>query len=313
MMFTAEKTVASICLTFSQAINIAVVDFYQCKSLGMQTLMDLLYVDFVYYHGMHQLLLCSNTLFLAKPMPTNITTLLVSRLPHFFVLAMCIQMSVIAIGKFIHVYKQHLILEANSTDKEIVNRIRIITIILIVVTESIAVYSGHVYREFEYLTGECYKGRCDQGEVAALYILLALILNGSLSLAICINERKLRRKIIDVNMMGKSPENDSNNKKEKMKKTLLGFLLFSLYGSSMILLMTQGKKVLSEEEIVRSVGLITICVVFPSAAIIIKKKFRVHINKRFHHCKAEIQNCVRIFCSSSHPNIKREEKDSNLY
>ena len=304
-----ENIISSVCLAFAVCTNIAVIDFYRSKPLGKQTLMDLLYVDFIFYHGTHQFLLCSYTLFLPRPMATHLA-LVISRLPHFFVLAMCLQMSIIAIGKFIHFYQQHLILEANLTDNQIVTRIRMTTMVIIGITETVAVYWGHVYREFEYLSdGACYQNRCDKGQVAAVFIILALILNGSLSLSICIKGRKMKGKVLDVSIVDQQQQqsySSSDNNKDKMMKTLLSLFLISLYGSAMILLMTQGKEVLlSEAEVIRSIGLISICIVIPSAVLMAKKKYRVHIAKRFYHLKEKLNNV------SSNSNIEHIKDEKN--
>ena len=270
------EIVSAICLFMAMAINALVIHYYRSKPLGMQTLMDLLYIDFIIYHGGLQFCSCLYTFF-PKPMPI-LPALIVTRIPHFFILALNIQLSVISIGKFVHVYQQHLILDADLTDKEIINRIRFMLIIMIGVTETIAVYNGHAYREFEYLVGECYNGNCDQGQVAGLFILVAIILKGSLSLAIFRKEMQMRRRINDAAQIENGKIN-GKRKRSKVMKTFLFIAIILAYGICMILLMTQGKGLMDDQDVVRAIGLVSICIVFPVGIVLMKDNYRNHLLK----------------------------------
>lgn len=284
-----EKVVAAVCLLVVSPINAIIVDFYRSKALGMQTLMDSLYLDFIFHHGLSQFLACSFT-FLPKPVPT-LPALILTRIPHIFALAMFFQLSVVAVGKYVHVYQQHLILAADLTDKEIVNRIRILTFVVVSIAEFVAIYNGHAYAEYEYLTGECYQGICDRGQVAVWFILLAFLLNGGLSLTMFIQERRRQKRIFDQRQQSLRQEDSAmerERRRKKMIRTLIAFFFLSVYIFSMILMRTHGKNYVDNEEIIRCFLLITICIIFPSVTLLLKNNYRCHTAKRMAQLWAKI-------------------------
>ena len=269
------EIVSIICLPLALLVNILVIHFYRSKPLGMQTLMDLLYIDFVLYHGGLQFCACVYT-FLPRPMEV-FPALILTRIPHIFILAMTIQLSVISVGKFVHVYQQHLIVEADLTDKEINNRIRGLNFFIIAVTETVAVCNGHAYREFEYLVGECYQGNCDKGQVAGFFMLIAVALKGILSSLIFVKERNFRRRIGDVHQTETSSEDA--RKRAKVVKTFAAIMIILVYGLCMTLLMTQGEGLMDDRDAVRIIGLVSICVAFPVAVLLMKENYRKHLVK----------------------------------
>ena len=142
------------CWIVASAVNFLAIDYYRAKPLGMQTLMDPLRIEFVSFVSVVQTIGCLDTL-LPRPLPT-LPALVIAILLHAFILAVLLQLTVIPVAKYLHIYRQHWIADIGWSDETIVFWIRFSTVVIVTAAEIYTVTSQHYldFFEYEYLSGE---------------------------------------------------------------------------------------------------------------------------------------------------------------